>query len=117
MESKKINENEEMVPTVIDFTKMRDDDGQINESWILTFGAAMRWLMPSLFKGGSLPISIRGSRGEISNFANVLSKEKKYLQSWKSNGLNSPATYRNKSKLNSAVKKFERVTGLKWPFK
>ena len=43
--------------------------------------------------------------------------EKRYMSSWKSNGLDSPITYKNKSKLNSAIAKFERSTGLKWPFK
>jgi len=107
----------DIVPAVIDFNKMRDDDGEINESWILTFGSTLRWLMPSLFRGGNLPINIRGTKSQVGNFANVLSKEKRYLQSWKSTGLDSPVTYKNKGKLDSAISKFERATGLKWPFK
>jgi len=117
MKDSKIEESGEIVPSVIDFTKMKDESGQINESWVLTFGAALRWIMPSLFRGGALPVQIRGNKSQVSNFANVLSKEKKFLQTWKNQGLHSPATYRNKSKLNSAINKFERATGLKWPFK
>jgi len=119
MSDNKIHEDGdgEIVPAVIDFSQMRGDDGEINESWILTFGSALRWMMPSLFRGSAMPIRVRGNRSQLTNFANVMSKEKNYLQSWKTNGLNSPATYKNKSKLNSAIAKFERATGLKWPFK
>ena len=107
----------DIVSTVIDFNEMRNSDGEINESWILTFGSTLRWLMPSLFRGASLPVNIRGTKSQVGNFANVLSKEKRYLQSWKSNELDSAVTYKNKGKLDSAISKFERATGLKWPFK
>ena len=117
MKEEKITENEEMVPTVIDFSKMRNEEGELNESWVLTFGAALRWIMPSLFKGGAIQVQIRGNKSQISNFANVLSKEKRFLQKWRDHGLDSPATYRSKSQLRSAINKFERATGLKWPFK
>jgi hypothetical protein len=118
MENKIVEADDgEMVSTVIDFGKMRDDSGEISESWILTFGATLRWLMPSLFRGSVLPINIRGSKSEVESFAKVLAKEKRYLQSWKSSGLDSPLTHKNKSKLGSAIAQFQRSTGLKWPFK
>ena len=116
-DKKELLESEEIVPTVIDFSEMTNEDGQINEGWLLTFGLALRWLMPALFRGGSIPVTVKGNETQVKNFANVLSKEKRYMQSWKSNGLDSPITYKNKSKLNSAIAKFERSTGLKWPFK
>ena len=109
--------SEDLVPTVIDFTQMTGGDGQINESWLATFDLALRWLMPSLFRGVSIPVSVKGSPTQVKSFANVLSKEKNYMRSWKSNGLDNPTTYKNKSMLNSAVARFERSTGLKWPFK
>ena len=110
-------QKKDLVPVVIDFSKARNSDGKLNESWILTFGAILRWMMPGLYKGSVLPLKIKGTSGEIKSFADVLGKEKKYLQSWKDNGLDSPATYQNRTKLGTAVSKFERVTGLKWPFK
>jgi len=106
----------DLVPVVIDFSKARDANGELNESWWLTFGAILRWIMPSLFKGGTLPLELTGHPMEIKSFANVLSKEKNYLQSWRDHGLDSPQTYSNKSVLNNAIGKFERTTGLKWPF-
>ena len=110
-------EDGDLAPAVIDFTKMRDDSGEVSESYLLTFGLALRWLMPALFRGGSMPISIRGTKPQIKSFANVMSKEKRYLESWKSNGLDSPHTYKNKANLSSAIARFERTTGVKWPFK
>ena len=110
------NKSEDLVPVVLDFSKVRMEDGKLDESWILTFGAILRWMMPSLYKGSVLPLTLRGTSGEIKSFANVLGKEKKYLQSWKDNGLDSPATYQSKNKLGTAITTFERTTGLKWPF-
>ena len=109
-------DNKDLEPMTIDFDKARDEEGKINESWWLTFGAILRWIMPSLYKGSVFPLQVRGSQADVSSFANVLSKEKKYLQSWKNNGLDDPLTYQNKSKLNGAIGKFERITGLRWPF-
>ena len=119
MSDSEISETEggDLVPTVIDFIKMNDADGEIREGYLLAFGLALRWMMPALFKGGAMPISIRGTKPQLRDFANVMSKEKRYLQSWKSNGLDSPHTYKNKAKLGSAISQFERTTGVKWPFK
>jgi len=109
-------EDKDLVPTTIDFAEARNAEGNLNESWWLTFGAILRWIMPSLYKGSVFPLQVKGSQAEVSSFANVLSKERKYLKSWKDNGLDDPQTYRNKSKLNGAISQFERVTGLRWPF-
>lgn len=111
-----MHDDNDLVPRVIDFNKMRDDKGQLDESWLLTFNAILRWMMPKLFMGGSIPVSIKGSPAEVRSFADVMSKEKRYLKSWKDNGLDNPITYKNKSFLNGAINKFQRVTGLKWPF-
>ena len=112
-----MNENKkDLTPIVIDFSKARDAEGKLDESWMLMFGGLLRWLMPSLYKGSLLPLKLKGSQAEVESFANVLSKERRYLESWKDNGLDSPVTYKNKGVLDSAISKFQRVTGLKWPF-
>jgi len=108
--------DKDLIPTTIDFTKARCEKGVINESWWLSFGAVLRWLMPSLYKGTVFPLKVKGNASEVSSFANVLSKEKRYLESWRDNGLDNPMTYRNKGKLDGAISQFERVTGLRWPF-
>jgi len=111
-------ENEkDLSQVVIDFSKARDQEGKLDEGWWLMFGGLLRWIMPSLYKGSLLPLKVKGSEAEIKSFANVLSNEKRYLTSWKENGLDSPSTYKNKTLLDKAVEKFQRTTGLKWPFK
>jgi len=111
-----MSNDRDLVPAVIDFSKARNDSGELNESWWLTFGAILRWIMPSLYKGGTLPLQLTGHPMEIRTFANALHSEKRYLQSWRDHGLDSPQTYRNKGQLSSAIAQFERTTGLKWPF-
>jgi hypothetical protein len=108
--------NKDLVTVTLDFSKAKDANGELNESWWLTFGAIMRWIMPSLFKGGTLPLELTGSPADIRSFTNALSREKRYLQSWRDHGLDSPQTYKNKSKLDGAIGQFERTTGLRWPF-
>ena len=59
---------------------------------------------------------VKGSKSDVNAFADALSKEKKYMDAYIKNGLNSPNTLKNKAQLKSSVSKFERMTGLKWPF-
>ena len=112
-----MNENDkDLVPVVIDFSKARNAEGKLDEGWYLMFGGLLKWLMPSLFKGSLLPLKLKGTSGEIKSFADVLSREKSYLESWKDNGLDNPMTYQSKGRLDTSISKFERVTGLRWPF-
>jgi len=109
-------DEKDLVPIVLDFSKARNEEGKLDEGWWLMFGGLMRWLMPALYKGSVLPLKIKGSSSEIESFADALSRERKYLESWKENGLDNPVTYRNRGMLDTAISKFSRVTGLKWPF-
>jgi len=90
---------------------------QLNESFLVTFGAMLMSLLERIFGMSSVPVSIKGTPSQIKNFANVLSKETSYLKSFQENGLDNPSTYRIKSQLQQAISKFERATGIKWPFK
>ena len=108
--------DKDLSPLVVDFSKAKTEEGRLDESWWLTFGAILRWIMPSLYRGSVLPLTVKGSPAEVKSFADVLSKEKRYLESWKNYGLDTPSTYRDKGKLDRAISTFQRVTGLKWPF-
>jgi hypothetical protein len=112
-----VENDKDLIPMEVDFSKARSAEGRLDEGWYLMFGALLRWIMPSLYRGTLLPLKIKGSDDEVRSFANVLSREKNYLTSWKDNGLDNPVTYQNRTKLDNAVGKFERTTGLKWPFK
>ena len=73
--------------------------------------------MGTMFGGASIPVQVKGSQNQVRDFARVIGREKKYLSNYKKYGLDNPQTYKSKFSLDSAVKKFERSTGLKWPFK
>tara|TARA_Y100000034_G_C6907363_1_gene421529 strand:- start:1484 stop:1828 length:345 start_codon:yes stop_codon:yes gene_type:complete len=91
--------------------------GEVNESLLRAFGGIVKMLMKHMFGGSPIPVKVKGSRQEIEAFTKVLAGERRYLQTWSKYGLDNPQTYKNKYKLNQLVGKFERVTGLKWPFK
>lgn len=110
-----LNESDEIVSYEIDLSAARNN--QVNESWLRMFGSVVKMLMGHMFGGTSMPVRIKGSKQEVRAFAKTLSREKNYLKAWTKYGLDNPQTFRSKYKLNQAVKGFERVTGIKWPFK
>ena len=87
-----MNDQNDITPMVIDLGASRR--GEINESWLAQFGGAIKMILKRMFGGDFMPV--------------------KALNSY---GLNDPKTYRSKSTLKNAVSKFERGTGIKWPFK
>lgn len=102
---------------VIDFSEARTAEGQINESFLATFGWAVKSILKRMFGDIHIPVEVRGNPSEIRAFASALGSEKRYLQSYKDYGLNDPRTYKNKAVLKNSVSKFEKTTGIKWPFK
>ena len=93
-------------------------DGQLNESFLKAFGSFVKVAMRYVFGDNvSVPVNVKGTKRQISDFARVLGKEKRYLQAYQRYGLDNPLTHRNRAGLNSAVRNFERSTKIKWPFK
>ena len=113
-ENKMINEDK-MVEIVIDFNKLKKME--LNESFLAMFGGWIEHLLKGIFGKYTPPVSIRGSRSDVRSFANALSGEKRYIEAAKRYGLDHPTTYKNRAKLDSSIKSFEKETGLTWPFK
>jgi len=109
---RQINEDE-LSEIVIDFTKK----DELNEDWSAWFGYGIKNLLKRMFGGTGLPVSVKGTPSDVRNFATTLGKEKKYLSHAASLGLDNPRTYRSKSELDRAVKKFKRFTGIDWPMR
>ena len=80
-------------------------------------GSAIKMIMRQMFGGSSVPVTVRGSRGDVKSFARTIGREKRYMDAYSKFGLNDPRTYKSKFKLNKSVRDFERKTKLKWPFK
>ena len=91
--------------------------GELNESWLSMFGGAISAIMSRMFGGAAIPVKVRGNKQQVADFARAIGREKKYVRSAARYGLNDPRTYKNKFNLRQSVSKFERSTGLKWPFK
>ena len=109
--------DKELSPIEIDLGVARR--GELNESFLSMFGGALKMLYRHMFGDPDvyLPITVRGTQNEMSSFAKVLNREKQYLDAYNEYGLNNPATYKNKYRLDDAIKKFEQTTDIKWPFK
>lgn len=118
MEDKIVEKEEdgELVPIVIDFTQI-GPDGQVSESFLTMFGSGIKMILQRMFGGGSIPIQVKGNQRQVKAFGRTLAGEKKYYKDYVKYGLNDPKTYRSKYALNKQVAKFERATGIKWPFK
>jgi hypothetical protein len=105
----------DLVPIVIDLGSSRR--GDLDESFLRMFGSGIQAIMTRMFGGPAVPVTVRGTRSQVDSFTKVLQSEKRYLQTWSELGLDNPATYKNKFKLDNAVRRFERSTGLTYPFK
>ena len=112
------NVNEDKIEEhVIDFEQLRS--GLLNETYLSSFGSAIKLMLDDMFGTSftSMGVRVRGTPRETKAFKHALGSEKRYVQSAREFGLDNPRTYKNKSKLDGAIKGFEKVTGLKWPFK
>jgi hypothetical protein len=107
--------SEAETPVVVDLGIARR--GEINESQLAAFGANLQIVLDRMFGASTGPISIRGTRAEVKEFANALKNEKNYMRSYQKYGLSDPRTFANKYKLDSAIRKFEQETNIKWPIK
>jgi|TARA_B100000287_G_C20519274_1_gene736248 hypothetical protein len=93
------------------------DSGELNESFLRMFGYWTKKILERIFGGSGIPVQVRGTRSQVDSFASALGREKKYMQAINDYGLDDPRTYKQRGRLDSAVAKFERTTGLVWPFK
>tara|TARA_B100000214_G_scaffold374861_1_gene358968 strand:- start:2317 stop:2634 length:318 start_codon:yes stop_codon:yes gene_type:complete len=99
---------------VIDFTSA----SSLNEEIFMTqLSAQFQRLMNVLMTGTYYPVKIKGSSTQIDRFIRAISAEKDFAVAYNKYGLNNPATYKSKYRLQGAVNRFEKDTGLVWPFK
>lgn len=100
---------------VINFSELRSS--KLNESFLAMFGGWVEHILSGMFGGSLLPVEVVGTKSEVESFAKAIGREKSYIETAKRYGLDHPTTYKSKSRLDVAVKGFEKATGLKWPFK
>lgn len=102
---------------VIDFEQLRSN--RLDEGVYSAMGASIRLALDVLFGQSFFPTNLRikGTEREAKAFMSALRSEANYVKAARDYGLNNPRTFKNKNKLSVAIKGFEKVTGLKWPFK
>ncbi len=91
--------------------------GQLDENILHVFAAWIEYLLSKMYKGRRIPVKVRGNRIEVQRFTDALVNEKRYMDYIKKYGLDDPMTYKQKSKLNVAIKRFEREAKINWPIK
>jgi hypothetical protein len=91
--------------------------GQLNENILHVFAAWIQYLLSKMFKGRKVPVKVRGNRIEISAFTDALVNEKRYMNYIKKYGLDDPMTYKQKGKLDLAIRNFEREAKINWPIR
>ena len=106
---------DDLTPIIIDLNAAKEN--RLDESFLVTFGWAIKKLLKAIFGNVSIPVNLKGNPSDIKSFLGALGAERNYIRDFKSLGLDNPRTYRSKSALNTATGKFERKTGIKWPFK
>jgi hypothetical protein len=100
---------------VLDLNEFKSE--QLNENILHVFAAWIEYLLSKMFKGRRVPVRVRGNRIEIERFTDALVNEKKYMDFIRKYGLDDPMTYKQKAKLEIAIKRFEREAGINWPIK
>ena len=108
-------QEDKLTEIVIDFNEIRKNE--LNESFLAMFGAWIKHILGAMLGGFNIPVSVRGSKGEVQSFARAVGSEKKYIETAKRYGLDHPNTYKSQARLGTATKGFEKETGIKWPFK
>jgi hypothetical protein len=107
-------QEDKLAPIVINLGVAKD---QINESWLTQFGTAIELLLKRMFRLNNLDFALRGPKNSVDQFVRTIKKEREYASALKAAGLTSSHALSNKSNLEQAVKKFEKMTGIKWPLK
>ena len=108
--------NEEgMVPFEIDLSII--NRGEVMEDVdYRRFSTSVKRVLNSIFGGAFAPVKVKGSKEEIESFAKVIARDKRYIRMVAKYGLDDPRVYKDKFKLRKAIAKFERTTGIKYPF-
>ncbi len=102
----------------------------MTEDYLRAIGAWSKWLLNRMFPGGDIGIKlkeeeneakadfvIRGKYRDIKAYAQALGRERDYIVASAEYGEEHPITVKAKAELDQASNKFERLTGIVWPFK
>jgi|7_EtaG_2_1085326.scaffolds.fasta_scaffold19636_2 hypothetical protein len=117
---KDLNEDK-LTEIVIDFSKLDGTEAKVQEfyglSGVSELGANIQSVLQRMFGMNSIPVTVRGTEGQISAFAKALGSERRYIETARNLGLTDPRAVRSKAQVQAAASEFKRKTGIEWPFK
>jgi hypothetical protein len=100
---------------ILDLNDFKSD--QLNENILHVLAAWIEYLLSKMFKGRRIPVKVRGNRIEVERFTDALVNEKRYMDFIRKYGLDDPMTYKQKARLDVAIRRFERESGINWPIR
>lgn len=100
---------------ILDLNDFKND--QLNENILHVLAAWIEYLLSKMFKGRRIPVKVRGNRIEVTRFTDALVNEKRYMDFIRKYGLDDPMTYKQKARLDVAIRRFERESGINWPIR
>ena len=106
---------------VIDFTGLDGSEEKLQEflgfRGVSSLGRDIETILGRMFGMNAVPVTIRGSKTQVSSFARALGSEKRHIETARRLGLTDPRTIRSKADMRKATSEFKRQTGIEWPFK
>jgi len=106
----------DLTPVQIDLNAKKR--GNLNEFFAQAFGNQVEILLRQMFGQSGLPnVKVKGTAEQIKSFSKSLGSEKRYMDAYQQFGLDNPRTLKSKYELDTAIKDFERSTGITWPLK
>jgi hypothetical protein len=100
---------------VLDLNDFKTEN--LNENILHVLAAWIEYLLSKMFKGRRIPVKVRGNRIEVERFTDALVNEKRYMDFIRKYGLDDPMTYKQKARLDVAIRRFERESGINWPIR
>jgi len=115
LKRKSVDKKREEEPIESDMEDLLEEE-ILNEGDIEAFGGQIQLLLQRMFGMNSLPVAITGSKSDIASFAGVMGSEKSYIKKIEEYGLNDPKVISDKYKLKTAINRFEKDTGISYPY-
>ena len=81
------------------------------------FADMIKPVLISILGGRAPNVLVKGNKNEVHDFIRALAGEKNYIKNFKSYGLDSSQTVFAREQLDSAIRKFERSSGIAWPLR
>ena len=116
-ETKKMIKEEKISEVTIGLSSLKGKELNELVNPYVMFTSGITNIIKKVFGVPSIPVSVKGTRSDVSSLIKAIAGETKHIDSIRRYGLDNPNTYKSKYQLERAVSQFERKTGIPWPYK